>query len=117
MIFSTDGFEHEMRMLKSYGVEKAMLPVRKVIDLINCIDVFSSRLRRTCNVKEGDEIRILKKEPSNLPDSVFVQSLFIDCQNGHVLAICPQINEIDTEVIYKDEQGNLVYEWSAESRT
>ena len=114
MSFNADGFEHEMRILESYGVEKAMLPVRKVIELINCIDVFSRRLRHTCNVKEGDEIRVIKKETSNLPDSVFVQSLFIDCQNGHVLAICPPIPGIDTEFIDKDEQGNLVYEWSAE---
>lgn len=58
MIKATDGFENDIRTLYRYGVEKAELPVKRVADFIDAVEVFADRLKDLCPIKENDHVLI-----------------------------------------------------------
>lgn len=58
MSYATDGFEKDIEALYLYKIEKAELPVRRVKDFIDAVEVFADRLKDLCPIKENDHVLI-----------------------------------------------------------
>ena len=76
---ATDGFEDDIKTLYRYKIDKVELPVRRVKDLIDTIEVFTKRLRDLCPIEEDDEVVIVTSEGEK---HGHVTGILISCTDG-----------------------------------
>ena len=103
-----DSFVSDIRTLHRYGIDKVELPVRKVMELIDTVDVFAGRLRALCPILVGDEVTVGTPAGEKLGH---VTAIFIGCTDGKAdIAIDTCEDPIDFEAFERAGDGWYVKE-------
>ena len=107
MAGATDGFESDIKTLYRYGIDKVELPVGRVKDLIDTIEVLTGRLRDLCPVKKNETVTVVTSEGEK---QGYVTNVLISCTDGRPVITTDVYDEYLRVEDFQDDKDRWIVE-------